>query len=144
MTAGGIALLLQSPSGYVLGSDCVPTSSIMGFRARLQGIKFWAAQLHALDAEISRLERYPEVMRKAQAGIDAATKKSQDFLEQTYRQHPELRPSDAARAAAELREQADAIEYADAMRLVRVAQEREIGRLRACRPVVTERATSAS
>lgn len=137
-TLGAIALLLaiyarlSSPDNVVITEtgDIEDTTNIV--RELAQGKIFWHGQLNAITTEINRLEAEPAEDAKLTQEMNRWLIEEQQAMEKTYQEHPETRPSEAARQAESLRNEADKIERAEwdrtmeKERLARIASLRKI------------------
>ncbi len=102
-------------------------------RMKIHGGRFWNDQLSEIEKDLAMVREFPdqqeasrrlqeERQRKADARVDAA-------LEEHYRRHPELRPSQAEKRAERLRRRAEKIEQMEAdhfLEALMARQEREL------------------
>ncbi len=136
-----IGLLLgTSPNEYALDITCQPLSVLNRTRAVLQGSAFWQTQLRALHREQRKIEQFPALRLRASGAADSIRGSSQPVLDSFYRRFPQMRPSDAAEAARELRGAADEIESAERDRIIDSVMAARWLKLQSCEEFVTRQA----
>lgn len=125
----------SSPAKVAVNADGAPSDLLNKFRASVQGKRFWANQLKALDRELSFLLSEPQRW----AELDQLIRYTDRKLNKMHQEHPELMPSPAERRAEALRARADAIEGTEiSARLEKYRMER-IRELRWLRPKIESR-----
>lgn len=106
-------LFLSSPTTLVVGPDGDVNGLLNVLRQKIQGQHFWKEQLvkakASLDWELAAPQREEERQRR----MEKLSKTVDQRFEETYRQHPQLRPSPSEEEAESLRAQADLIEEAE-------------------------------
>jgi len=125
----------SSPDEVAVNVDGTPSDLLNKFRASVQGKRFWANQLKALDREISFLLSEPQIM----AELNQIMRETDRKLNKMYQEHPELRPSLAERRAEALRARADAIEGAEISAFLEKFRMERIRELRGLRPKIESR-----
>jgi len=103
-------ILISGPKGVAVTHLGEPNSIINELRETFQGRSFWIGQKAFIERRILKLENQPiedadlaKEMRELDRELQAET-------EQRYREHPDLRPSEAEMRAGSLRDEADKIE----------------------------------
>lgn len=120
------------PKELAIDNACMPDGFWRAVSEAVYGDKFWRPQIHAVITDLKRLEREPRVIAAANAQIEAQLQKSNAFLEEQYRQHPQLAPSPAQQHASQLRAHADTIEAAELDATVNALRARRIDWLIRC------------
>jgi hypothetical protein len=138
-----IGLLTSGSTAYRLDRNC-RVSTFLGETERfVLRSKFWRAQHDLIEKQIRELESVPqERARLAELKREAAVRASEKF-EQVCRSNPDLckrQTSPAQRAAAALREQADAIEMVEAIAVEERARMASLSRLAICKRVAARAA----
>lgn len=132
-----IGMWFLGPQNFLLKEDC----SAKGWHANaviaLQGNRFWRGQLEHIDNRIAQIRNdYVSLMNTRREAAKAAADLTVLF-DQVYNADPLLRPSRESQYANALRDQADAIEEAHAVRTQVKKWENEVLRLKACRNKVS-------
>lgn len=106
-------LYLSSPTTLVVGPDGDVSGFLNVLRQKIQGQHFWKEQLAQAKASLNRELAAPQREEERQRRMEQLSKKIDQRFEDTYRQHPQLRPSPSQEEAESLRAQADFIEEAE-------------------------------
>src|SRR5258706_5078514 len=130
--------LMSPPKELALGDSCKPQGIHAQVSASLNSRAFWTRQLQAVRFERGRLEREPHLMAQVNAEADQAVAQANKYLEDLYRQHPELRPSAADQMADQLRAAADAIEQKQTDAWINQYRLTRIAILNHCEQLITE------
>lgn len=125
---------------YRLGDACVVEGFWATFEEALLGQRFWRAQHALLVHHIAALGE----IDFAAVAMDESVKQEQEGLkkmldeisEEIYATNPSLRPTPAQEKANALREQAEAIEQAEHLRILETKRLAELAKWKACREVV--------
>jgi hypothetical protein len=102
------------PSGAQLNGKCEANGVFAALSEKLFGERFWQAQLPSVRASISQAESGAAMQRRIQSESEDAIQRARASMREVYEKHPSLRPSPAAEQAGRLREDANAIEAAEA------------------------------
>lgn len=130
---GGIAWICLADSGRIaVNEDGMITNKVDVWRECVQGRRFWQNQLNQIDQELRDLNAAP-----AQTFDPVvATQDWNAVMEKVYQEYPEVRPTPTQRRIEQLREQADALEFAEAERILAQMKERRLTELHRIRPRV--------
>jgi len=103
-------ILLSSPNGVAITNLGKPNGLVNQLKEMAQGQSFWQSQEKAIIKKMTSLNNQPAEDARFEKEMAEFEKESRRDDEQFYRQHPDMRPSPAEKAAETLREKADAIE----------------------------------
>lgn len=137
VTISAFAFIVSTSSERVeIDQICNPVGFWARIKANIRARTFWLEQEAMIDAEIARLSAAPAALRAEDLMLAEAMADVDAQMEQTYRDHPEYRPSPSKVTADRLRQLANDIEAAETRRLVEESMERRRVALEACLPTV--------
>lgn len=111
LLAGAVMYMYYSiPNKIVVDNNGNIDSLINEIRASMQGNEFWKDQLNRINSELDWQLGGPQRQAKLVGEMNQIFGEFNQSMEETYRNHPEMRPSAAKRQAEALRERADQIE----------------------------------
>src|SRR5205823_5312046 len=79
-----------TPRGLVLNDRCALDGRLAEWRAWVQGISFWQAQLAAVDAAIDAPREWWETQQRVAAVMEPARRRSQYVMDSIYLTNPAL------------------------------------------------------
>lgn len=133
-------MVFTTPEQVAVGVTCEPRGIVNSVRSGIQGARFWRSQAARIDQELAWLGR----RGARRAAIDSVgfviNTQTRAFLDSTYKQYPELRPTPAETMSAGLRQRADSIEFAQLDSTVNSWTVEYMHQLESCRGVVLHRA----
>ena len=135
-----LAACYTSPGKLVVDANGEILGVVNMARALVQGRSFWGDQLSQAQIALAWEQDEPNRMDRIERELAPALRDTERFLESVYREHPELRPSSAARKAASLREQASRIEAEEFDEMLEQQRQARMAGLRGLIPLREERA----
>jgi hypothetical protein len=128
-------------------ADCGPQGRGDAVRARMQGARFWRAELGIAERSIVRDEGWPVQERKAEgvgdsvlASLNEMVRPWRAHLDSFYAKYPGSRPSTRDSMAAALRDRADSIDHAELTSTIDSLTALHLAALRHCLPTLRQRA----
>ena len=133
---GGLALVsvwITYPSDKIDISlkSCKPSGALANVRSTLHADLFWKYQRQALSTKLAKERNRPKQMAKLNRSLDEVRAETDELLERTYQEYPQLRPPPPTQSER-LRQLADAAEDREFYAEIETLRRQVIHKLETC------------